>query len=683
MHTSNTNCSVNTDIHSGAPLSKLLWICKTVMSYWFVATICVLVRLTYLSMKGNSQDIILKRWSVYIMINRLLFMLSELLVVIFVPIEKTLSPSNRLLWLSSSISCIAALVYLYHTRNVVNWRKALQNSVIQCMNVILYTILIQSVFRGFTKAKAMSEADNFFEKRWDDMIDKDPFLLSEINIMHVLLLYASRLKLLCWVVPPLLVLFFIVISVMKTTFGTLKIDLQLRFVLLLAYQFDYGWMHIMLATNIDLYLFDGDGGSLLVSILIACCLLYLHSMQSVRRGKENDLNKEIDLDLADHLASLMNVIPDVNTVAQIEKYCCKYIKSLGASEPFQIPMKSFLVGSSGERLGIALSREWLKIEKNLEEEHPLLTDIDLMMVLDMEGCQSNLTIVTDEMDIQCGYAKIIDSNNLLPSSCYNGKFINALKLKKLLLTSIDALYLKNLFQKCMLEEINILSALHGPAITIYGHSETELKDVSESFDIPNNIFQIDLTISVPCAWPRISDWLLRTNRKWPKYHVVEQVIHNGIHLVPKSSDNDPSFDTWRLSFSSAELQLSKYMNLTSRRCYLGVKTIFKQHIRSIIPALSSYHLKTIFLNTLEETEHEWWCEKNEEVCFLFLLKCLESSIVSRICNHHFISTVNLLESCEISRHQMSCFMKKIDQIKLAPHLYIELPELDYSIIIRL
>ena len=48
---------------------------------------------------------------------------------------------------------------------------------------------------------------------------------------------------------------------------------------------------------------------------------------------------------------------------------------------------------------------------DLENEHPLLTDLDVMMILNNEHYWSGLKIVTHETDVKFGFIKLIDEDH--------------------------------------------------------------------------------------------------------------------------------------------------------------------------------------------------------------------------------------------------------------------------------
>ena len=90
---------------------------------------------------------------------------------------------------------------------------------------------------------------------------------------------------------------------------------------------------------------------------------------------------------------------------------------------------------------------------------------------------------------------------------------------------------------------------------------------------------MDLTYCLQCKeWPHLSDWPSRPNRLWPSKEDIERVKNLGCHLVPKSQPNDKQGVTWRFSFVKAEVELSKLISLTARRCFIALKVIGKDFL---------------------------------------------------------------------------------------------------------
>ncbi|XP_022794535.1 uncharacterized protein LOC111333257 [Stylophora pistillata] len=163
------------------------------------------------------------------------------------------------------------------------------------------------------------------------------------------------------------------------------------------------------------------------------------------------------------------------------------------------------------------------------------------------------------------------------------------------------------------------------------------------------LFEADFTICIRCPeWPPMSDWSSRP-RYWPSATNEKEIMSLGCRLVAKPAPSDKNKTIWRFSFSLAEMELSKLVSDTARKCFLALKIILKDHLHPVVPKLSSYHIETIFLNTLEKVPVVFWMEDNIEECFLTLLAELRDALLFRSCPHHWFSSVNLLEST------VSCF----------------------------
>ena len=141
----------------------------------------------------------------------------------------------------------------------------------------------------------------------------------------------------------------------------------------------------------------------------------------------------------------------------------------------------------------------------------------------------------------------------------------------------------------------------------------------------------------------------------------------GCHLVAKPSPDDEDKTTWRFSFSVAEVELSKLVPETARKCFLAMKIILKDHLQPVVPEINSYHIKTVFLNSLEKIPVGFWVEENIEECFLTLLTELRNSMVSMKCPHHWFSFVNLFD---IDGKKLQILARKTERIMKDPAPFI-------------
>ena len=143
------------------------------------------------------------------------------------------------------------------------------------------------------------------------------------------------------------------------------------------------------------------------------------------------------------------------------------------------------------------------------------------------------------------------------------------------------------------------------------------------------------------GWPKASrDWLER-ERKWPSVEMVTKIIDEGYHLVVKSPrySEIPECD-FRISFSHAEYLLSQEMNDIQRECYRCLKKLHRAYLSS--PAgLVSFHLKNLFLQTIEETGAEMWTEDKRAECMMKLLENLLKALKDKDLRHFFARSYNL------------------------------------------
>ena len=180
-------------------------------------------------------------------------------------------------------------------------------------------------------------------------------------------------------------------------------------------------------------------------------------------------------------------------------------------------------------------------------------------------------------------------------------------------------------------------------------------------------FEADITIYIQCSeWPSMSDWASRP-RYWPSVDEAQRIMSLGCHLVAKSAPNDTHKTSWRFSFSLAEVELSKLVPETARKCFLALKIMLKDHLQPVVPELSSYHIKTIFFNTLEKVPVGFWVDANIEECFLTLLVELRDALLSTNCPHHWFSFINLFH---IKTNDMQRLAKKVERIMKDPVPFI-------------
>ena len=143
-------------------------------------------------------------------------------------------------------------------------------------------------------------------------------------------------------------------------------------------------------------------------------------------------------------------------------------------------------------------------------------------------------------------------------------------------------------------------------------------------------------------WPKVArDWI-NIERKWPSPDIVKKIIREGFHLVAKPPKNSEHPDCdFRISFSHAEYLLSQEMNDIQRECYRCLKRLHRAYLCTHPKSLVSFHLKNIFLQTIEETGAEIWTESNRAECMMKLLWNLLEALRRNDLRHFFVRSYNM------------------------------------------
>eukprot|EP00111_Clytia_hemisphaerica_P018250 TCONS_00053942-protein len=155
-------------------------------------------------------------------------------------------------------------------------------------------------------------------------------------------------------------------------------------------------------------------------------------------------------------------------------------------------------------------------------------------------------------------------------------------------------------------------------------------------------------------WPGIADkFLSRTGKFWPMQNMVDLIVANGCHIVPKSFEGGDKKADWRISFSAAELELTKIQTEKHRKCYLVAKCIYYARIKSSVTdqdkSLPSYFLKTTWFNLLEQHPVSWFEDRTifDIIGELYgeLAVCFGTGYMENI----FISKMNILREVDRSK----------------------------------
>ncbi|XP_078384816.1 uncharacterized protein LOC144667296 [Oculina patagonica] len=170
------------------------------------------------------------------------------------------------------------------------------------------------------------------------------------------------------------------------------------------------------------------------------------------------------------------------------------------------------------------------------------------------------------------------------------------------------------------------------------------------------------------GWPKVAKEWIKRERKWPSPNVVEKVILEGFHLVvkPPKSNSSPECD-FRISFSHAEYLLSQEMNDIQRECYRCLKRYYRAYLSTQPKSLVSFHLKNIFLQTIEETGAEMWTENNRGECMMKVFGNLLEALAKKELRHFFVRSYNLFGEDYIENSEiLESLVSKVQEIMENP-----------------
>ena len=179
------------------------------------------------------------------------------------------------------------------------------------------------------------------------------------------------------------------------------------------------------------------------------------------------------------------------------------------------------------------------------------------------------------------------------------------------------------------------------------------------------------------GWPMVAQEWMRRQRKWPSQKVIDQILQEGFHLVVKAPKNGGNLECdFRISFANAEFLLSRELNEVQRECYRCLKKIYRAYLSTKPKSLVSFHLKNLFLQTVEETGAEMWTQSNRVECMMKLFRNLLEALRKRDLRHFFVRSYNLfsvdyiedlnileplVEICEKINENPMQFVRKLTQ----------------------
>ena len=224
---------------------------------------------------------------------------------------------------------------------------------------------------------------------------------------------------------------------------------------------------------------------------------------------------------------------------------------------------------------------------------------------------------------------------------------------------------------------NLIKGGEESAISTFLSSEDETECFfkhNDSFASEAKLFLDNIPAFRCLTWPMAAqEWPRRRQRKWPSPDVVEKVTREGFPFVVKAPKNggNPECD-FRISFSHAEFLLSREINEIQHECYRCLKTYQRVHLSTEPKSLISFHLKNIFLRTIEETGGEMWIESRRAECMSKLFANLLKALRERHLPHYFVRSYNLFDTDYIEDPAiLESLAERVEQIMENPVKFAE------------
>ena len=145
--------------------------------------------------------------------------------------------------------------------------------------------------------------------------------------------------------------------------------------------------------------------------------------------------------------------------------------------------------------------------------------------------------------------------------------------------------------------------------------------------------------------PDVCNFWIKRHRpgRWPPENVQMMAMNAGIFLLPLGHpESDRAPVEWRFSTSSAERLLMFELSTCQLKVYVLLKMIRSTYIKKAVgDRLSSYHLKTALLYTIENSPPWVWREDNLLQCVLYCLITVARWLRQNYAPHYIVEGVNL------------------------------------------
>lgn len=218
--------------------------------------------------------------------------------------------------------------------------------------------------------------------------------------------------------------------------------------------------------------------------------------------------------------------------------------------------------------------------------------------------------------------------------------------------------LRRKFYRALTSALQNLDLADKVLVTVKIHAvSVKLRIVGEMFSrLPCSHIDVDLVLALqpPLSfWPRCSkEWKKISLDKGLPAEVIEEIIANGVYLVPRYESGKQDDPHWRVSFSVAEGIIIRQLTEAQRSAFRMMKVILekknkigiyeketdKRTENFVDKMTTTYHIKTIVLHLNEDASLSKLEERQYLIC---ILKALLDSLKNMHLAHYFIPAINL------------------------------------------
>ncbi|XP_052816756.1 uncharacterized protein LOC128243192 [Mya arenaria] len=205
-----------------------------------------------------------------------------------------------------------------------------------------------------------------------------------------------------------------------------------------------------------------------------------------------------------------------------------------------------------------------------------------------------------------------------------------------------------------------------------------------------------------CSLPNDCQFLFHRPRPghWPRADTLARARQVGVFLVPQGYSESPSRPIrcrssalhviphdpcypqsnweWRFSTSMMERLLMFDMNTVQYKTYVFIKILRKTFLKPVVgDRLSTFHMKTAMLFTIETYPPEIWREENLVHCVIYCLTTLRRWLKLKHCPHYTIARVNLLTG-KLFKHELPILSAMLSSLMESNMPYI--PQIDMDLL---